>query len=314
MQLPYESGLDRLCPLRLAERAPADIGPVAKPGIMHEHLQQQDNARMCRTLFVSDVHLGTTGCQAEIFLEFLRNYEAPTIYLVGDIVDGWRLRGNWYWPQAHNDVVQKLLRKVRKGTRIVYVPGNHDEFLRAYDGLHFGGIEIADRIIHTTAAGKRYLVLHGDQFDVVVRHARWLAYLGDWAYELALFVNTWFNVARRRLGFGYWSFSAWAKLRVKNAVNFIGAFEAALAEEARRREVDGVICGHIHHAAMRDIEGVTYINTGDFVESCTALLEHADGALEIIHWPVTADARGRQGEAAAISLFPQKAARPAAAA
>ena len=152
---------------------------------MHDHLKLHDHVTQVRTLFVSDVHLGTCGCQVELFLDFLRCHEASTIYLVGDIIDGWRLRGSWYWPQAHNDVVQKLLRKVRKGVRVVYVPGNHDEFLRAYDGLSFGGVEIADRIVHTTAAGKRYLVMHGDQFDVVVRHARWLAYLGDWAYEAA---------------------------------------------------------------------------------------------------------------------------------
>ena len=200
-----------------------------------------------RTLFLSDLHLGTRGCQAHLILDMLRHVEADTIYLVGDIIDGWRLRAGWYWPQAHNDVVQKLLRKVRRGARMVFVPGNHDEFARQFFGLTFGGIEIRRQAIHTAADGKRYLIIHGDEFDVVVRHSKWLAYFGDWAYDIALFVNTHFNAARRTLGLPYWSFSAWAKLKVKNAVNFIGSFETELAGEARRRGVDGVICGHIHH-------------------------------------------------------------------
>lgn len=237
-----------------------------------------------RTLFLSDLHLGTKGCQADQLLGFLRAYDADTIYLVGDIVDGWRLRSGWYWSQAHNDVVQKLLRKVRKGTRLVYIPGNHDEFLRDYLGVHLGGIELADSAMHETADGRRYLVIHGDQFDLVVRHARWLALLGDGAYTLALAVNTYLNVARRRLGLTYWSLSSWAKLKVKNAVNYIGRFEELLAAEARRQEADGVICGHIHHAAMRDLCGVAYVNTGDWVESCTAIVEHYDGRLEMIRW------------------------------
>jgi len=240
--------------------------------------------RHCRTIFLSDVHLGTRGCQALLLLDFLRHHDAETIYLVGDIVDGWRLRRTWYWPQEHNDVVQKLLRKARKGTRIVYVPGNHDEFLRDYLGSHFGGVEVVDSVVHETADGCRLLVIHGDQFDIVVRHARWLAFLGDWAYTGALGINTWLNIGRRRLGLTYWSLSAWAKLKVKNAVSFIGKFEAALAAEARRRNVDGVICGHIHHAAAREIGGVCYLNTGDWVESCTAIVEGHDGSLEIVRW------------------------------
>ena len=237
-----------------------------------------------RSLFLSDVHLGTRGSQADLLLDFLKHNEAETIYLVGDIVDGWRLKSGWYWPQAHNDVVQKLLRKVRKGARMIYVPGNHDEFARDYFGQTFGGVEVVDRAIHKTADGRRLLVIHGDQFDVVVRHARWLAYLGDWAYESALVINTWFNRLRRIFGFGYWSLSAWAKLKVKNAVNFIGDFEETLAAEAFRAGVDGVICGHIHHAAIRRIGSVDYINTGDFVESCTAIAEHFDGKFEILRW------------------------------
>ncbi|WP_414473780.1 UDP-2,3-diacylglucosamine diphosphatase [Microvirga sp. M2] len=240
-----------------------------------------------RTLFLSDLHLGTKGCQAEALLDFLRSYDAETIYLVGDIVDGWRLKSGWYWPQSHNDVVQKLLRKVRKGSALVYVPGNHDEFLRDYVGVNLGGIELADHAIHETANGKRYLVIHGDQFDLVVRHARWLALLGDGAYTAALFVNTYLNIARRKLGLTYWSLSAWAKLRVKNAVNFISRFEELLAAEARRQEVDGVICGHIHHAAMHENYGIAYVNTGDWVESCTVVVEHWDGTLELIRWSDT---------------------------
>ena len=245
---------------------------------------QDEQASRYRSLFISDMHLGTKGAQAEALLEFLRENDADTLYLVGDVIDGWRLRSSWYWPQSHNDVVQKLLRKARKGARIVYVPGNHDEFLREFCGLTFGGIEVAETIVHEAADGKRYLVIHGDIFDMVIRHAKWLAFLGDWAYEIALALSTRINIVRRRMGFTYWSLSAWAKARVKNAVNFIGRFEETLAAEARRHGVDGVICGHIHSAAMRDFDGFTYINTGDWVESCTAVVEHHDGRMEVIHW------------------------------
>nr|WP_281416994.1 UDP-2,3-diacylglucosamine diphosphatase [Ancylobacter lacus] len=253
------------------------------------------DARRFRSLFLSDVHLGTKGCQADLLLDFLRHHEADTLYLVGDIVDGWRLRSGWYWPQAHNDVVQKLLRKGRKGTRIVYLPGNHDEFLRDYYGSHFGGIEVVETAIHEAADGKRYLVIHGDVFDVVVRHARWLAFLGDGAYTTALIVNTYLNWVRRKLGFPYWSLSQWAKLKVKNAVNFIGRFEEAVATEARRHKVDGVICGHIHHAVMHEQFGLAYLNCGDWVESCTAIVEHADGRFEIIDWARTTRAAALGG-------------------
>lgn len=243
-----------------------------------------DQPRRYRSLFLSDIHLGTKGAQADALLEFLKEHDADTIYLVGDIVDGWRLRSGWYWPQSHNDVVQKLLRKARKGSRIIYVPGNHDEFLRDFYGTHFGGIEVCETTVHVAADGKRYLVIHGNVFDMVVRHAKWLAFLGDWAYEIALAISTRINWVRRKLGFTYWSLSAWAKRTVKNAVNYIGRFEETLAAEAERHGVDGVICGHIHSAAMRDFDGFTYINTGDWVESCTALVEHEDGRMEIIHW------------------------------
>jgi UDP-2,3-diacylglucosamine pyrophosphatase LpxH len=240
--------------------------------------------RRFRSLFISDVHLGARGCQAECLLDFLRWHEAEQIYLVGDIADGWQLRSGWYWPQSHNDVVQKLLRQARKGVRIVYVPGNHDEFLRDYYGTHFGGIEVVETAIHLGADGRRYLVIHGDIFDLVVTQARWLALLGGKAYDYAIVVNRWFNAVRRRLGFPYWSMSQWAKLKVKNAVNYIGDFEKTLVAEARRHQAHGVICGHIHHAAIHDDFGVRYLNCGDWVENCTAIAEHHDGRFEIITW------------------------------
>lgn len=238
--------------------------------------------RKYRALFISDVHLGLRACQADMLLEFLRQHDAATIYLAGDIIDGWALKSGWYWPQSHNDVVQKLLRKARKGARVVYIPGNHDEFLREYFGTHFGGIEVMNEAMHVAADGRRFLVIHGDLFDVVIKHARWLALLGSGAYEAAIMLNTMVNAVRRRFGFTYWSLSSWAKLKVKNAVNFIGEFESVLSAEASRHGAHGVICGHIHHATIRDIDGLTYINCGDWVESCTAVAEHFDGTFEII--------------------------------
>ena len=240
--------------------------------------------RRYRTIWISDIHLGTRGCQAEFLLDFLKYSESEYLYLVGDIVDGWRLKRSWYWAQSHNDVVQKLLRKARKGTKVVYVPGNHDEALRDYADNHFGGVYVTKDTIHTTADGRRLLIMHGDQFDGVVKYARWLAILGDWAYSVMIEVNLQFNKLRRRFGFGYWSLSAYLKNRVKNAVQFIDNFEHAVAEEARRRNVDGVVCGHIHKAEIREIDGILYCNDGDWVESCTAMVEHLDGRLEIVHW------------------------------
>lgn len=237
-----------------------------------------------RTLFISDTHLGTPGCKAELLLDFLRNNDAETIYLVGDIIDGWRLKRSWYWSAGHNAVVQEILRKSRKGADIIYVPGNHDEALRDYTGLNFGGIDVVDETIHQTADGRRFLVIHGDQFDGVVKYAKWLAHLGDRAYQLALWLNNWLDEIRRAFGLSYWSLSSWLKHKVKNAVEFISSYEEALAREARERKVDGVICGHIHHAEMRDIDGVLYCNDGDWVESCTALAEDKAGHFSIITW------------------------------
>ena len=251
-------------------------------------IEDNDNEFLYNTIFLSDLHLGSKSAQAELLLDFLKHNTANTIYLVGDIVDGWQLKKGWHWPQAHNDVVQKLLRKARKGSHVIYVPGNHDEFARDYVGLNFGGIDVVPEAIHETSDGRKYLVIHGDQFDIVVCNARWLALLGDWAYQLAIVANTWFNQVRKKFGIGYWSLSAWAKMKVKNAVNFIGDYENTLANEAVRRGLDGVICGHIHHAIIRQIDGVTYVNTGDFVESCSAIVEHNDGRLEIIYWRTTA--------------------------
>lgn len=242
-------------------------------------------AKPYNAIFISDVHLGTRGCQADLLLDFLRHHDSDHLYLIGDIVDGWRLKRSWFWPQAHNDVVQKVLRKARKGTRVIYVPGNHDEAGRDYCGLDFGGVQVMREAIHTGADGKRYLVIHGDEFDGVVKYAKWLALLGDWAYNLALRLNTWVNIARRRLGLPYWSLSAYLKHKVKNAVEYIGNYEHAVAEAARERGVDGVICGHIHHAEIRDMGGLIYCNDGDWVESCTGIVEHRDGRLEIVHWP-----------------------------
>ncbi|WP_419252944.1 UDP-2,3-diacylglucosamine diphosphatase [Caulobacter sp. ErkDOM-YI] len=247
-------------------------------------MSAESAVRHYRSIFISDLHLGTRGCQAELLLDFIRHVECDTLYLVGDIIDGWKLRSGWYWPQAHNDVVQKILRLARKGTEVIYVPGNHDDRIRDFCGVHFGGVVVARDVIHETADGKRYLVVHGDEFDGVVQQAKWLAFLGDWSYRTILMLNTLLNRARRRMGFGYWSLSAYLKVKVKNALHFIENFESAVADEARRRGVDGVICGHIHKAEMRDIDGITYVNDGDWVESCTALVEHADGQLEILEW------------------------------
>ena len=278
--------------------------PIETPGdsLDMSASSKAPDVRHVRTLFISDVHLGSKAARADYLLDFLRHHEAETIILIGDIVDGWRLKRSWYWPQSANDVVQKLLRKARKGTRIVYVPGNHDEFLRDFPGMHFGGIEVAERMMHEGADGRRYLVLHGDEFDVVVRGARFLAHLGDWAYDVAIALNVWIARARRALGLPYWSFSAWAKLQVKRAVNFIGEFQRVVAEEARRNEVDGVICGHIHHAVIADIDGIAYINTGDWVESCTAVVEHFDGRMELIRWEQTTAPKSLPGSFVPIRL------------
>lgn len=241
-------------------------------------------AQRCRAIFISDLHIGTPGFQAEALLDFLKHYASDKLYLVGDIVDGWQLRRRWYWPQSHNDVVQKLLRRARKGCHVVYVPGNHDEFARAFVGHAFGGVDVHDETVHVTATGQRLWVVHGDLFDGVIQHAKWLAHVGDWLYELTLKINRHVNRMRAHMGLEYWSLSAYLKHKVKKAVNFISDFERAVAHEARRRGYDGVVCGHIHHAEIRTVAGVLYCNDGDWVESRTALVEHHDGRLEIVRW------------------------------
>jgi UDP-2,3-diacylglucosamine pyrophosphatase LpxH len=240
------------------------------------------STRHYRAIFISDLHLGTPGCQAEALLEFLKTHTCDTLYLVGDIIDGWQLRRKWYWPQAHNDVVQKLLRKARKGCRVIYVPGNHDEFARDFLNHSFGGVEVVEHAVHTTADGKKLWVIHGDYFDGVIQFAKWLAYVGDTLYDWALKANRHLNYMRGRLGMPYWSLSAYLKLKVKKAVNFISDFEVAVANEAKKLGYDGVVCGHIHHAEIRNIDGVLYCNDGDWVESLSTLVEHHDGRLEIL--------------------------------
>lgn len=237
-----------------------------------------------RTIFISDLHLGTAGSNATLLLDFLKSHECDTLYLVGDIVDGWALRRGWFWPQSHNDVVRAILKMAKHGARVIYIPGNHDEHFRDYTGLEFGGIELLDEDIHVTADGRRLLVIHGDQFDNVVLYQRWLAFLGDHAYTLLLKSNRSVNWVRRRFGLPYWSLAAHMKRRVKNAVAFISRFEEALAHAAAERHVDGVVCGHIHCAEIRCFGDITYYNDGDWVESCTALVETADGTLSIIDW------------------------------
>jgi len=254
---------------------------------------EEAGAHRYRTVFISDTHLGTAGCQAEPLIDFLKHHPSDYLYLVGDIVDGWQLRRRWFWPQAHNDVVQKLLRRARKGCQVVFIPGNHDEFARGFVGHQFGGIEVREDTVHVTADGRRLWVTHGDYFDGVIQYAKWLAYLGDRAYEITLRLNRHLNHLRAKFGLPYWSLSQYLKHRVKSAVNFVTDFEVAVAHEARKRGHDGVVCGHIHRAEMREIQGTLYCNDGDWVESRSALVEHMDGRLEVVYWmvgeaPVTA--------------------------
>ncbi len=239
-----------------------------------------------RTIFISDTHLGTKDCRSDFLADFLTHTASDYLYLVGDIVDGWRLRKSWYWDGIHDEVIRLILGKARAGTDVTYIPGNHDEMFRAWLplGLEVAGIKLRQDASHTTADGRRLLVTHGDEFDSVVRYAKVLALLGDSAYTTALRLNRYFNAIRRRLGHPYWSLSQWLKRRVKEAVKAIDRFEGAISGEARRRGFDGVVCGHIHHAEMREVGGVLYLNDGDWVESCTALVEHHDGRLELIDW------------------------------
>ena len=242
-----------------------------------------------RSVFISDVHLGFKGCRAEFLLDFLRRVECEQIYLVGDIIDLWSLQRTFYWPQAHNDVIRTILGKAKHGTRVVYVPGNHDRAFRDHDGLTLGNVEIRLEAIHETADGRRFLVLHGDEFDSIVRASPLLESVGNHAYAAALRLNRYVNAVRQRLGYPYWSLAAFLKHKVKNAVKYIANFERALAVEARRRGVDGVICGHIHRAEITEIDGILYCNDGDWVESCTTLVEDFAGRLSLLRWTETAE-------------------------
>lgn len=241
--------------------------------------------RRYRTIWISDIHLGTKGCNAELLIDFLDHTDSETMYLVGDIIDGWRLKKKFYWPAAHNDIVRRILKRARRGTRIVYIPGNHDEMFRQFTGMNFGGVEIRRAAFHSTADGRRLMVLHGDEFDTVMLAHRWLAFVGDALYHLLMGLNHWVNVVRRAFNLPYWSLSKVAKHKVKNAVEFISRYEEVVARAAGERGVDGVVCGHIHTAEIRDFDGIEYYNDGDWVEGCTALVEHFDGRMELLHWP-----------------------------
>lgn len=238
-----------------------------------------------RSIFLSDIHLGTRGCQAESLLDFLKVHESENLFLVGDIIDFWAMSRSVQWSRLHNTVVQKILRRARHGEKVIFIPGNHDENLREYDGTTFGDILVANEWTHITADGKKLLLIHGDEFDQVTRHHRWVAVLGDVAYDFLVRANTWLSWIRRTLRRqGYWSLAGYAKRKVKSAVNFIYDFEDSVIHAARERGMDGVVCGHIHSAIIRDAEGLLYINCGDWVDSCTAIVEHIDGRLELIEW------------------------------
>jgi UDP-2,3-diacylglucosamine pyrophosphatase LpxH len=256
--------------------------------------------RQFRTIWISDVHLGTRGCNAEMLIDFLDHVDSETLYLVGDIIDGWRLKKKFYWPAAHNDVVWRLLKRAKRGTRVVYIPGNHDEVFRQFCGLDFGGVEIRRQALHDTADGRRLLVLHGDEFDAITLAHRWLAHVGDAAYNLLMALNRGLNAYRRFFDMPYWSLSKHAKAKVKKSVEFISNYEEVVAQAAGHRGADGVVCGHIHTAEFRDIAGVEYFNDGDWVESCTALVEHADGRMELLHWADEIAARSAGDQPAAM--------------
>lgn len=250
--------------------------------------------RQYRTIWISDIHLGTRGCNAEMLIDFLDHVDSEKMYLVGDIIDGWRLKKKFYWPAAHNDVVWRLLKRAKRGAEVIYIPGNHDEVVRQFCGLDFGGVMIRRNDVHETADGRRLLVLHGDEFDAITLSHRWLAHVGDVAYEMMMALNRWVNAYRRFFNLPYWSLSKHAKAKVKNAVEFISHYEEVVAQAAAHRGVDGVVCGHIHTAEYREIAGVQYYNDGDWVEGCTALVEHFDGRMEVLHWADEIRSRGEK--------------------
>ncbi len=256
--------------------------PGPKPKIPERVLGER---RKYRTIWISDIHLGTKGCNADLLIDFLDHTDSETMYLVGDIIDGWRLKKKFYWPPEHNDIVWRILKRARRGTRIVYIPGNHDEMIRPFAGMNFGGVEIARAAFHITADGRSLMVLHGDEFDTIMLAHRWLAFVGDARYHLMMKLTNWGARARKALGLPYWSISKAAKHKVKNAVEFISKYEEVVARAAAERGVDGVVCGHIHTADIRTFDGIEYYNDGDWVEGCNALVEHFDGRMELLHWP-----------------------------
>lgn len=248
------------------------------PDIEHPHRKH------FRSIWISDVHLGTRGSKAEFLCEFLKYHDCDRLYLVGDIIDGWQMKGRTYWPQAHVNVIRRVLTRAKRGSEVVYVTGNHDEFLRGYSGMSFGNIHLVDEYVHETPTGEKFWVIHGDAFDSVVCNKKWLAFVGDYAYETLLKLNTWFNRVRKLFGFRYWSLSAYVKYKVKKAVAFIDDYESTLADECRKRGYQGVVCGHIHHPEITKYDDIRYCNSGDWVESCSALVEEFDGTLKIIQW------------------------------
>ena len=294
--------MNPMLPGDLAELANVATFPPVRSAIPEP---EDGERRRYRTIWISDVHLGTKGCNAALLIDFLDHTDSETMYLVGDIIYGWRLKKKHYWPAEHNDVVWRVLKRAKRGTRIVYIPGNHDEMLRPFSGMDFGGVEIRRAAFHDTADGRRLMVLHGDEFDAVMLAHRWLAVVGDALYHVLMGLNRWVNMARTALGLPYWSLSKVAKHKVKNAVEFIGRYEEVVARAAGERGVDGVVCGHIHTAEIRAFahEGKTieYYNDGDWVEGCNALVEHFDGRMELLHWPEEIAKRARHDATAAAS-------------
>lgn len=277
--------------------------PSIKPSVPERTIGKR---REFRTIWISDVHLGTRGCNHELLIDFLDHTDSETMYLVGDIIDGWRLKKKVYWPAEHNDIVWRILKRAKRGTRIVYIPGNHDEMVRPFSGMNLGGVEIMRAAFHDTADGRRLMVLHGDEFDTIMLAHRWLAFVGDALYHVMMKLNNWVAGARKRLGLPYWSISKAAKHKVKNAVEFISKYEEVVARAAAERGVDGVVCGHIHTAEFRtfdhDGKQIEYWNDGDWVEGCNALVEHFDGTMEILHWPDEIARREAEQPAAAPSV------------
>jgi len=242
------------------------------------------NVSKHKAIFISDVHLGSKGSQPDKLLQFLQNNECEHLYMVGDIVDGWRLKQKLFWPDEHMSLMNYVLHNANKRMKVTYITGNHDEFLRRYSGVDMGSIELVDECVYSDGDGKRYLVIHGDQFDVVTKYARWISVIGDIGYNLLIQVNRYLNKMRQFMGMEYWSISRWAKDRVKKAVNFMGDFKSIAARECESRGLDGIICGHIHRAEISEVDEFTYINSGDWVESCTAVIHNRDGNFELFDY------------------------------